>query len=148
MRHAFRAAPGTLTKVHDPIDQGAPIPAADRRAAMRAAARRCVDIRRLRPGDVAVLILPAVGSILIMLAANRVLAGLGFDPSGVPLGIAGGVLYVAAFGLVYRRRYTRLVIEELRVRGHDVCPRCGYFRSGIAGGSPCPECGASVSGNA
>jgi hypothetical protein len=133
--------------VHDPVDQGAPIPTADRQAAMRAAARRCIDVRRLRAIDVAVLVLPAIGAIVVGLAVNRALIAAGFSPSGVAFGFASGLLYVGFGALVYRRRYTRLVFEELRARGHDVCPKCGYFRSGIADDSPCPECGVVPGGS-
>ncbi|RMH26655.1 MAG: hypothetical protein D6692_08865 [Planctomycetota bacterium] len=130
--------------VHDPIDPGIPIPQEDRQAAMRSAHRRCIDPKRLTAIDVAVLVLPAFGAILVMFAANRVLARLGFDPSGIPLAIGSGLLYGAAFWLVYRRKYTRLVYSELRDRGYDLCPACGYWRAGIGRAVACPECGAAA----
>ncbi len=109
---------------------------------MRAAHRRCIDPKQLTLTDVAVLVLPALGAFLVMFAANRVLARLGFDPSGIPLAIGSRLLYGAAFWLVYRRRYTRLVYSELRDRGYDLCPCCGYWRAGIGQQADCPECGA------
>lgn len=125
----------------DPVDPDAAIPEEERAAAMRAARKRCIDYKRLSVLDVVVLIVPAIGALLVMLAVNRALARFGMDPSGVPLGIASALLYTGTAALVYRHRYVRYVYEELRARGHDVCPKCGYFRQGLNPTATCPECG-------
>lgn len=58
--------------------------------------------------------------------------------------------FAGAFGLwiafVFWRERTlpRFVYAELRLRGHDVCPGCGYLRRGLADADACPECGAEV----
>ena len=130
--------------MRDPIDPGVPIPKPDRFDAMRAARRRCIDPRHLRAIDVAALILPAIGAVLVMLAFNRFLNRLGFDASGIPLGIASGLLYTGAFAFVYRRRFVRNYYAELRSRGHELCAVCGYWRQGLDPGAPCPECGTAA----
>lgn len=53
------------------------------------------------------------------------------------LGSAVGV----SMTLISRFRLARFVYAELRDRGHDVCPRCGYLRTGLDESAPCPECG-------
>jgi hypothetical protein len=36
------------------------------------------------------------------------------------------------------------VYEELRARGYDVCPRCGYLQTGVPpDAARCPECGSA-----
>lgn len=49
--------------------------------------------------------------------------------------------------LMFRSRLTRLLYAELRKRGHDVCPECGYVRVGLDEIAPCPECGTLSTAN-
>lgn len=39
--------------------------------------------------------------------------------------------------------FRRAIYEALIRRGHPICPRCGYSRSGLASDLDCPECGAN-----
>lgn len=110
---------------------------------MRAAARRCVDYQRLRSIDVAVLLGTAAGALAIGAAVNRALAALGLPASGVPFGLASGLVFIGLWAIVYHRRFTRLVFAELRDRGHPVCPVCGYYTGEGVRGAACPECGAT-----
>lgn len=39
--------------------------------------------------------------------------------------------------------FRRAIYEALIRRGHAICPRCGYKRTGLASDCDCPECGAN-----
>lgn len=74
------------------------------------------------------------------------IAGLGLSPV-YSSAIAGGIGAVVPTFIV-QARLPRYVFVELRARGHDVCPSCGYVRRGLDADSPCPECGESGPGPA
>ncbi|MFK7883392.1 MAG: hypothetical protein AB8F26_04300 [Phycisphaerales bacterium] len=57
--------------------------------------------------------------------------------------IAGGI--AGGFGAAFMaRRMKPFVYAELRARGHNVCPKCGYLRTGLEDTAPCPDCGVSI----
>ncbi len=45
--------------------------------------------------------------------------------------------------ILQRFRFAPCVYQAMRRRGHDVCPRCGYWLKGLSEDvERCPECGA------
>lgn len=40
--------------------------------------------------------------------------------------------------------YPQHLYTELRARGHNVCPKCGYLRTGLEDTAPCPECSGLI----
>lgn len=60
-----------------------------------------------------------------------------------------GAWFVLGGAMLQRWRFAPCVWAELRSRGHDVCPHCGYWLRGLEdgdGGSDlrCPECGVAI----
>ncbi len=52
------------------------------------------------------------------------------------------LMFIALFYLFYRFRFLKLVYQELRTLGHDLCPECGYTLKQLPDTeSRCPECG-------
>lgn len=119
--------------------------------AQRKALYRDVSNRMLRqPGEAAklflVMLLMVPFAAALPLAASRLL--LSGNPvllaAAVVLMALGAVMPVLTITLATRNTYRRLLIEELRARGHDVCPACCHLRTGIDPDAPCPECGRTV----
>lgn len=70
----------------------------------------------------------------------------GWPDFTVPLFLYGWSISAYLLFLIWReRRLAKCVYAQLRLRGHDVCPRCGYLRRGLAKAEPCPECATVVS---
>lgn len=68
----------------------------------------------------------------------------GWPDLSLVLVYAGGFGSMLAFWFWRERTLPRFVYAQLRSRGNDVCPGCGYLRRGLAGADACPECGAAT----
>lgn len=125
----------------DPLDHDYPIDDAELDDILDTAADRCIDSKRLTLYDVAMLAGPLAVIVPMAFGLEWLLNALGFGTPWWIIMPTGMVPYalVALFG--YRRRFRREVIAELRARGHNVCPACGYPREGLDDAAPCPECG-------
>jgi hypothetical protein len=128
----------------DPIDPNADIPEQDRDAARRAAQKSVIDYKRLRPIDIACILISMIGAFIVWLATERVLASLGWSAPVWILPAFGTVCFLIATSLFHNRRYRKLFYAELHARGHNVCPKCGYLRAGLEDTAPCPECGTTI----
>jgi hypothetical protein len=78
-----------------------------------------------------------IGTAVIVVAAR---AGV------VPSFVAGfcffATLHLIAV-LIFAPERARRTYRELRARGIDVCPSCGYLLRMLTADAPCPECGAA-----
>lgn len=74
--------------------------------------------------------------LLLRLAAPNV--------SSVLAGALAGGLGAVLPAWLMQRRVRPFVYVELRRRGHNVCPKCGYLRTGLEDTQPCPECGTAL----
>lgn len=117
------------------------LPKAEVRQITRAANQRSVRSIKLLSRDTAFVlgVVAAMAALLILLGV--VLKRTGFYvPSPILSGLVGGI----GGGLVgwwMAARARPFVFAELRRRGHNVCPKCGYLRAGLEDTQPCPECG-------
>lgn len=112
------------------------------RAGVLAAARRA-SMRDLSQS------LRGVGYLLLSVWAGFVVFALvkvGFKIAGTGLSpiwtsaVAGGIGAIVP-SLFVHHRLPSFVYAELRSRGHDVCPACGFVRCSLEGSDACPECG-------
>ncbi|MCK6476031.1 MAG: hypothetical protein L6Q35_04285 [Phycisphaerales bacterium] len=126
------------------IDPALELSRSDRRLILRAAWRRWFR----RPIHAA---LYAAGLIVLMLTfmflPGLFEAALGGHRWYLTL-IWFGLYLVGLFGVLWALRqweFAPCVYAELRARGHEVCPGCGYVLTGLQPASQrtCPECGAT-----
>jgi hypothetical protein len=107
--------------------------ASARQASMR-------DLSRSLRGT-GLLLVSILGGFLVfaLMKVGFKIAGTGLSPVWATM-IAGGSGAIVPSVFV-QHRLPRFVYAELRSRGHDVCPGCGYPRRGLADAEACPECG-------
>ncbi len=121
------------------------LPKAEIREITKAANKESLGSIKILSKDTAVVL-----GMILALVACRVLLDFWLSRSGIHLpsavfsglvgGIGGGFV---AWWMAARAR--PFVFDELRRRGHNVCPKCGYLRAGLEDPQPCPECGHSLS---
>jgi hypothetical protein len=97
------------------------------------------------------LLLPAVYALTVLYAADlsgALAAAVGARGAVLKLSRAAGpfVLFLACFAgggaVLQRYRFAPCVYRAMRLHGHDVCTRCGYWLRGLDEGTACcPECG-------
>ncbi len=110
--------------------------ASARRASMR-------DLSRsLRGTGLLLLSMLAAFFVFALVKVGFKIAGTGLSPIWTSM-IAGGIGAIVPSWFV-QHRLPRFVYAELRSRGHDVCPDCGYLRRGLTDGEACPECGVTA----
>lgn len=90
------------------------------------------------------LVMIIARDLLGLLASTIDAGGLAYKGAriaGLVLGLAG---YFVLGGVILQRwRFAPCVWRSLRARGHDVCPRCGYWLRDLPDDEDrCPECGA------
>lgn len=95
--------------------------------------------KSLRGVGVFILLILAGFVVFAIVKVAFKIAGTGLSPI-LTSAIAGGIGAVVP-SLFVQHRLPRFVYAELRTRGHDVCPGCGYLRRGLMEESACPECG-------
>lgn len=126
--------------LHPPlIDPAIPIDARGRRTIRRAAWRRWNE------NPVKGISFGLLGSAPIFLSAFLPAGMLKRELSITALVLIGitFAIYLYALSLILRRfSYAPCVYAELRARGYDVCPKCGYWLRDLdEATTQCPECG-------
>lgn len=106
------------------------------------------DLSRSMRG-MGLLLLSILGGLFVFALVKVIFKITGTRLSPVWISMMAGGIGAIVPSLFVQHRLPRFVYAELRSRGHDVCPGCGYPRRGLADAEACPECGvpaASASG--
>jgi hypothetical protein len=90
------------------------------------------------------LVMIAARDLLGLLASVIGAGGTAYSATriaGLVLGLVG--YFVLGGAVLQRWRFAPCVWRALRARGHDVCPKCGYWLRDLPDDvHHCPECGA------
>lgn len=72
-------------------------------------------------------------------------AGTISGPYQILLWIASFIIFIlGSHYLIFHLRFRPNLYQELRNRGHDICPKCGYILIDIpTSTAKCPECGSN-----
>lgn len=90
------------------------------------------------------LLLSILGGLFVFALVKVIFKITGTRLSPVWISMMAGEIGAIVPSLFVQHCLPRFVYAELRARGNDVCPGCGYPRRGLSEADACPECGAAT----
>jgi len=113
----------------------------DRRHLIRRATRQWLT----KPLNIALYVFTLLGPMIAMRFVQKWLESQGLSNTiitVIQMAVLFPLMFLFIFYLIYRFRFLRLIYQELRDLGHDICPTCGYTLINLPKSeTQCPECG-------